>query len=77
MVPYDVLVDPQSLPNHPVLNEKKDMIEIAHKNSIAKAEKKKLEANSDSQVQHSDSISHQLIIYEKQRSSDVDQFPLY
>lgn len=50
MVPYDVLVDPQSLPNHPVLSEKKDMMEIVHRDSIAEAEKNKKESNSDSQV---------------------------
>ncbi|EDV24388.1 uncharacterized protein TRIADDRAFT_63930 [Trichoplax adhaerens] len=41
MVPYDVLVDPQSLPNHPILKEKTDIMQVANKNSTVEPEKKK------------------------------------
>ncbi|KAL4229841.1 hypothetical protein ACF0H5_010233 [Mactra antiquata] len=33
MVPYDVLIDPMSLPDHPVVAEKQDMHQIIHEDS--------------------------------------------
>ena len=37
MVPYDVLIDPLSLPSHPVVAEKQNMHQIIHED-IANAE---------------------------------------
>ena len=33
MVPYDVLVDPLSLPTHPTLDEKQNMMDVVHADS--------------------------------------------
>ena len=33
MVPYDVLVDPQSLPEHPVISDKKNTGQVVHEDS--------------------------------------------
>jgi WD40 repeat protein len=40
MVPYDVLVDPMSLPNHPVLGVKQTTHEILHEDSVKAGEPK-------------------------------------
>ena len=37
MVPYDVLIDPMSLPSHPVVAEKQNMHQIIHED-MAKTE---------------------------------------
>lgn len=34
MVPYDVLIDPQSLPNHPVLDVKTSAAQVIHAESL-------------------------------------------
>ncbi|XP_053398693.1 WD repeat-containing protein 49-like isoform X5 [Mercenaria mercenaria] len=41
MVPYDVLIDPMSLPDHPVVAEKQNMHQIIHEDSAKKAETEK------------------------------------
>ena len=33
MVPYDVLVDPRSLPSHPVMSEKQSVHDVVHEDS--------------------------------------------
>nr|XP_006820825.1 PREDICTED: WD repeat-containing protein on Y chromosome-like [Saccoglossus kowalevskii] len=38
MVPYDVLVDPQSLPNHPILDGKPSAAQIIHAESLENGE---------------------------------------
>jgi hypothetical protein len=38
MVPYDVLIDPMSLPDHPVVAEKQTMQQIIHEDMAKKAE---------------------------------------
>lgn len=40
MVPYDVLIDPMSLPDHPVVAEKQNMHQIIHEDSVKAADDK-------------------------------------
>lgn len=42
MVPYDVLVDPMSLPTHPIIKDKENMAEVVHADS-AREDKEKRE----------------------------------
>jgi len=42
MVPYDVLIDPMSLPDHPVVAEKQNMHQIIHEDSTRNSESEKV-----------------------------------